>query len=348
MYLNSISIVGFRSFLQEKSYDFSPELTIIHGPNSVGKTNLLEAIYLLNQGQGFRGKKTEELIHLQKHEGLVKGELVNTQEKIQIKTRLVKKPTLTEKQFFVNEHLKNLRDYRRSSLPIVLFQPHDLIMITSAPEKRRTYFDQLLMQADYEYFQAKHNYEKGLRRRNKLLEQHRKYKKIDFTDMLEFWNNYLVENANIITKGRQKITDFFNQYPELNGIIYQLKYQANQFQKNALLNKELRWHRTLSGPQLDNFLVLKKDVAEWKDLALYGSRSEQRLVIIWFKTNELRYYEQKLKSKPILLMDDIFSELDQANTKRVTKIISGYQSFLTTAYPDSVKKAQIKGKMIEP
>ena len=285
MYLASISVNGFRSFLHENQFDFDSQLTIIYGPNSVGKTNLLEAIYLLSRGQGFREKRSEELVHMQNGIGEIEGKLIKNTVDTKIKIRLVKKGNQVEKQFFINQHLKSLREYRQLAPAIVLFQPQDLIMINSRPEKRRIYFDQLLGQANYEYYQAKQNYDKGLRRRNKVLEQHGKYKDGDFSNLIEFWSQFLAKNAKIINQGREDIIKYYNRSAELNGNTYKLKYKANKFEKRTLLSQELKWRRTLSGPQLDDFEVHKKDGQEWKNLALYGSRSEQRLAIIWFKTN---------------------------------------------------------------
>ena len=331
MILTSLSITGFRSFAKSTSFSFDPHFTLIIGPNSVGKTNLLEAVYFLAKGQGFRERKVIELVNSQAEQALIKGHT----EADELEVRLSKKEKDVNKHFFLNGLHKPYKEYRTRTLSVVLFQPNDLLLISGTPSVRRQYFDRLLSQTDYEYYQAKNNFERGLYKRNYILEHAHNYSSADLSDLLQFWDEYLGKQIDYLVKVRSEIIALFNKTPYLNGMSFRVDYENNPFimsRNHEQLKKELRVRRTLSGPQLDEFVFYRTD-KEDKNLGIYGSRSEQRLAVLWLKVNELKYFEEK-NERPLLLMDDIFSELDEHNSERILKVALNYQTIVTTAHLD--------------
>jgi len=337
MFLNSIVLQGFRSFKEKSEFSFHPKFTLIIGPNSVGKTNLIEALYFLNYGHGFLERKSEELINHESSSCLLEAKLGNKTAKTSFGIRLQKLKAIVVKAFFVNGIKKTNYDYLKRTLNVVLFQPNDLLLITHAPDLRRTYFDRILSHFDFEYAAARRNYSRGLYKRNKLLENSRSFSQLRLNELIRFWDGYLFNQALIIQEARRRLVADFNKHNTLDGLSFKIDYRPNHFidAKNAnQLVQELRFKRTLTGPQLDDFLFLKLNDDGEKPLAQFGSRSEQRLCVLWFKINELRFLAKQNNQPPLLLMDDIFSELDSENSKRILKAACVYQTIVTTAHLD--------------
>ena len=337
MFLNSISLEGFRSFKSKTVFEFDPKFTLIIGPNSVGKTNLLEGLYCLSYGHGFREKKLEELVNQESKGFLLEAEFKNNDQQIKIGVKYQYKSPLVTKTFFINQIRKSYRDFLKRTVSTVLFQPDDLLIVSHTPDLRRSYFDKTLMHTGFEYLEARRNYSGGLYKRNKLLENLPKINQSELVDLLRFWDNYLKKQALILQKIRREIVEDFNKHPALNGLEFKINYQPNLFlgvDEPGQLDQELKIRRTLSGPQLDEFVFLKLTDRKLKTLSRFGSRSEQRLFILWLKINELRFIEEQTGQKPMLLMDDIFSELDMKNSQRILKVASAYQTVVTTAHQD--------------
>jgi len=325
MILQEIILKNFRN-LEEKKFSFSPSLTLIVGENAEGKTNLLEAIHFICNGTGFRETKENELVNLNKNSATVEAKLKTGDMVLNFKISLRKKELLMEKVFFINKARKRNFDYRKDSAFAVLFAPQQIEILTDSPDIRRKYLDRLISFFDFEYKKRLTNYESALRKRNKLLEILGDINKLK--EELLFWDDYLEEQADYITAKRLGYIDFLNSHPDLENKHFRIEYLKNEISKqrfDEVFEKELLLRRTLIGPQKDDFKIYLKD----KDLHSYGSRSEQRLAIFWLKINEINFYEQNFKSKPILLLDDIFSELDEKNKKLVFDLIKKYQTILT-------------------
>jgi len=325
MILLQIILKNFRN-LEEKDFSFSPSLTLIVGENAEGKTNLLEAIHFICNGTGFRETKENELVNLNKNSATVEAKFKIDNITLNFKISLRKKELLMEKVFFINKARKRNFDYRKDSAFAVLFAPQQIEILTDSPDIRRKYLDRLISFFDFEYKKRLANYESALRKRNKLLEILGDINKLK--EELLFWDDYLEEQADYITAKRSAYIDFLNSYPDLENKHFRIEYLKNEISKqrfDEVFEKELILRRTLIGPQKDDFKIYLKD----KNLHSYGSRSEQRLAIFWLKINEINFYEQNFKSKPILLLDDIFSELDEKNKKLVFDLIKKYQTILT-------------------
>ena len=367
MYLSKLTLFGFRNLSKAKTFEFDKRYNLIVGKNAVGKTNLLDSLYLLSLGEGIREKKTMELVNYQANTAQISGWFLDSNQPIKLSINISpessQKVPMAEKEekntafamqskenfkkhFFINDLKKSAKEYRQRTFPVVLFQPQDLDLINGAPSKRREFLDLTIGQYSYSYRQARTNYDKGLYRRNKLLEQKEKYNSKEFSELLSFWDNFLRKNALEITAQRKELITFFNKHLELNGASFDLQYSPNEFgQDEKILADEMRQRRTLQGPQLDDFEVhmLSK---ESKPLSQYGSRSEQRLGVLWLKINELKLLEDRLGEAPLLLMDDIFSELDLENSQRILHVSQNYQTFITTAHLEVLPLINFPAKVI--
>jgi DNA replication and repair protein RecF len=335
MLLKSLELTGFRSFAKKTSFHFNPKFTLITGPNSVGKTNLLEAIYFVSKAGGFRDKKTVELINNNSPFSTARAAVEDDGVSSELTVKLTRKDRLAQKNFSINGLAKLAKQYYRRVFKVVLFQPEDLMIISGTPDKRRHYFDSILCQVDYQYSQAKQNYSRGLYKRNRVLEKGSHYDKLQLQDLLRFWDKYLSENILLLQERRRAVVNDFNKHPSLNGLSFEVCYQQNSFIDSSNLSQlkaELEQKRTLSGAQLDDFSLRQLNGQKSKVLSQYGSRSEQRLCVLWLKLNELRYTEQQTQKRPLLLMDDIFSELDKANSERILTVSKNYQTLVTTAH----------------
>lgn len=334
MHLISLNIFGFRNFKQQQEFKFGQQFTIITGVNAVGKTNLLEAVYCLHTGSGFREKNAIELLFWDSLSSKLEGTYAyNDGASATHTVKFEKQPDEHLIRLFAINHLpKGTREYIKRSRPVVLFQPDDVRLLTTRPEKRRSFVDVILNKTDRAYYQAKQNYDRALYKRNKILETLYKEKETAH-EVLGYWDTYLIKEAAVVQEKRAELVSFFNLFPQLEGDYFSLRYQQNVLNTEALnktREKERLIRRTLCGPQLDEFVVFKNKENP-KNLGMYGSRSEQRLAVLWMKLCEVRFYEQHYKQSPLLLMDDIFSELDELNSRRIFSIFQNYQTLSTTA-----------------
>jgi len=340
MLLRQIVLNHFRNF-GKADFTFNPFLTIIIGPNARGKTNLLESIYFITNGNGFRESKEEELINLEARSCSVEGIFVAEEDNFNFRINLIKKEGKIEKIYFVNNTKQKHFQYLKAQTKAILFSPEQIAIITNATEARRDYFNRLLSGYDWEYKKRLGNLENALKRRNKILET--VYDEQKLLEELAFWDDYLENQANYVTRKREEYIDYLNRHPQLEEKEFRIEYVKNLLNKERFLeffNEEKRWHRTLIGPQKDDFQIHLKNKHE-KNIHHFGSRSEQRLAIMWLKINEVKYYEENLGRKPILLLDDIFSELDSHNKKLVLNLVKKYQTIATTTEQEIVPLIEV-------
>ena len=170
-------------------------------------------------------------------------------------------------------------------------------------------------------------------------------------DLLDPWNDILEQQAKIIQPARARLIDRYNE--QIKGVpTYRLTYQQNSFTKARASERfelDCRVRKTTSGPQRDDFtidmVVTGKIDEECKSVAVYGARSQQRLAVLWLKAHELSFITDQTGIKPLFLLDDVFSELDTDNSKRVVDLSSEYQTIITTAHRESVPKLP-KGSVV--
>lgn len=349
MLLTSLSLQNFRSYTKSE-FTFSPHTTIIVGPNTSGKTNLIEAICILSTGKSFRADKDTQMIQFQQEMARVKGKIQDFELEIVLTTGEVGGKKAPFKKYLVNGVSKRLVDFA-SNLPTVLFSPIDLSIIVDSPSGRRKFLDAVLEQANRDYRLAHAEYTKALRQRNALLEQVQETGKRN-QKLFEYWDELLIKNGSILTKLREAFLLAFN---DSNKEIFDCSvvYDRSVISKERLLQykeAEAGAGVTLVGPHRDDFLVQMFDNARnaMHELRFFGSRGQQRLAILQLKVFQLDFLEKALDGRPLLLLDDIFSELDSGHIRLISELIDKQQTVMTTTHGEFVDKKFIQeGSMIE-
>jgi len=338
MFLKNLKLTNFRSY-NKIEIKFNPKTTIIIGPNTFGKTNLLESIYLLSTGKSFRAEKDIQMIKFGESIARAIGEVGD------IKLEAVLSNGLTKNNGFLKKLLVNGIPKRRvdfaANLAAVLFSPEDLDIIVDSPSLRRKFLDNVLEQVDREYRLALISFTKALRQRNALLEKAREEGKRN-EKQFEYWDNILIENGNKITEKRQNFIEFVNK-EEREIFDFVMYYDKSIISKDRLLQykeAELASAVTLVGPHRDDFSLSMFDNEKrtTHDIKLFGSRGQQRLAILQLKLLELLYIEKSLGYRPVLLLDDIFSELDEEHINLVLEIVDKQQTIITTTHKEFIPK----------
>lgn len=329
MFLKKLSLTGFRNYEEGRKFLFSEGINLILGPNASGKTNLLEAIVLLSIGRSFRANQIAQMINYQSPVAHIEALIEQGQEQQRLASVLSRGEVNGQKtplrQFSI-DGTKKSRTKFVGHLLTVLFAPQDLDIITDSPSFRRQFLDDVLDQADKDYYRARRSYQKGLRSRNKVLEQIRNGQTT--SKALFFWDRLLLDNGQEISQKRRGLIEFINRQESAAG--YKINYQPSIISPRNLLDQqsiEIAAGQTLSGPHRDDFSVFGNN----HNLAIFGSRGEQRLSVLWLKLGQLKFLEQATGRRPILLLDDIFSELDEEHKKLVVASFIGHQTLVTSA-----------------
>jgi DNA replication and repair protein RecF len=237
--------------------------------------------------------------------------------------------------FSVNDVRKTRKTFLQSFTTVV-FRPEDLRLVEGSPSRRRSFLDNALEMVDREYALALAKYEQTLRRRNKLLQKVRDGEQS--REVLTFWNLNLLKSGELLQQKRSNLIDFIREvvFPfELN-IEYQPSLISEKRQAEYL-DREIIVGHSLIGPHKDDFLLkFSQEEKGIEDLSLlaYGSRGQQRLGVLWLKVAELQFLKDKIGYQPVLLLDDILSELDEKSKNMVLSLLADYQTILTTADGD--------------
>lgn len=341
MFLSSINLKDFRSY-GEKSLNLTKAITVIVGRNAIGKTNILESIILLSLGRSFRTGKDEEMIRFGQDFGRVSGVVDGQSLEVVLTRGLWQGKKVSKKRYLSNGVAKMRKDFI-GHLKTVLFEPRDLDLIIGTPAVRRDYLDFIISQVDLEYDRSLLSYQKGIRQRNRVLTFIREGR--GKLMQLEFWNRLLIKNGDIIRSRRDNFINFANNIlntdHKSNLPKYHLIYTPSPISEKRLEEHqaaEIATGNTLVGPHRDDFEVYQDSNGEKeRDLATFGSRGEQRLAVLALKLVQLQFIKQETQEKPILLLDDVFSELDQYHDQLVMQLISGQQAIITTTGFDNIK-----------
>lgn len=357
MNVQSLALQHIRTY-EKQLFTFVPGVTVIIGPNAIGKTNILEAISLCSTGKSFRATKDVDVIawgHDVAHIQLIvisNGMEQGTDDHIQPATTKLE-ITLTQGQ--VNGKKTNVKTYKVNAVPrrqidfvgflrSVLFTPSDLELVTDSPSIRRTYLNTVLTQVDREYRRNLYSYERGLRQRNSLLE--RIHDGFASRSQLLFWDQLLIKTGIYIQEKREAFIREINTF-SLHGLRYHILSDPSPIsvdRLNQYKEEEIAAKMTLVGPQRDDMHFEKyQDRGPEKDdiyidVSRFGSRGEQRLAVLWLKLAELEFIEKNTGERPVLLLDDIFSELDETGKTIVSSIVNKQQTIITSADEESVEQ----------
>ncbi len=359
MKITKINLVNFRNYLNE-TISFDNHMNIIVGENAQGKTNILEAIIFLALTKSHRIGTNPNIIMFNKNKCKISGVI----KRDKIVTKLEIELNEDEKKLRVNQtDIRKVTDYI-SHLNVIVFTPDDLEIIKGAPSSRRNLLNIQLSQLFKDYIIQYNEY-------NKLLKTRNEYLKILFNNniadktYLDIITDKLIEKAVSIYQKRKEYIDQINisinlYYKEISAdgdlhiryvpnididdydseaIRKKLKYT---FKKNYL--KELNYGMTIYGPHRDDFIFEYND----KDLKLFGSQGQQKLAILSFKLSEISIFKEYAGTEPVLLLDDIFGELDIKKRNKLLSIINSdnVQSIITTTDLKSIQKKYVENASV--
>ncbi len=337
--IQDLRLQQFRSY-DDSSFEFEPGVNIIVGPNASGKTNLLEALLVVGTGKSYRAKDKDLL---QQGKDWARIDALN--DGLTRVLKLQANESIRTLKTFELEDVTKKRLTLADTVPIVLFEPTDLQLLTGSPERRRSFLDTMLQRTLPHYSRTLRNYERILLQRNTLLKQQKSISK----DELFVWNLRLSEFGGQIADARMTLVSELNKeinnyYKSVAGhkksisVSYSSKVAINNYGSHMLqmlekgLSHDLVRGFTGFGPHRDDLSVLFSD----KNVADVASRGETRTLVLGFKMLELSLVEKARDKKPILLLDDVFSELDGARRKALTEFLQGHQTFITTTDADVV------------
>lgn len=327
MEIQSLELEHFRNF-QSLKFDFSknPILALV-GQNAQGKTNFLEAVAFLALGKSFRTGRSMDVIAWNQNHTRIRGKV----EGKSLEVFLQKNP---EKKVLKFQGKIRKPAHFLGHLKVVLFTPDHLSLVTSGPAFRRQFIDRLLVQLSSEYVEALSTYQKILKHRNTLLKTVSQGKSELWE--LELWDLRLLTESQLLLSHRKKMMKFFGDhlkeiYKHLAGTNDELTLLPKLYEN---LEKELESRRrfdlmtgsTSAGPHREDFTLLLNG----KPLADIGSQGEKRTAVLALKIAEIHFIEQESGQKPLLLLDDVLSELDDARRKHLTIHLKNHQTILTT------------------
>jgi DNA replication and repair protein RecF len=338
MIIDGISVQSFRSFDTYTCF-FDPKVTYIVGKNTAGKTNIVEAIALLSTGKSFRGVLDKDLIQWQKEMARVKGKIKDDTIEIVLTTGMVASIKTPLKKYLVNGVSRRALD-AVGIVQTVLFSPEDLDILSGSPGKRRDFLDSILSQIDRMYRKELSQYDKALRQRNKLL--YMIHEGLASRDQLAYWNTLVIQSGKYISTLRARFLDFCGSVvvPQKKFVVFYDKSEISQERLDMYAVEEVSAKATLVGPHRDNFVVHLEKNSRFVNVAVYGSRGEQRLSILWLKLAALAFFVETTGQKPVLLLDDIFSELDEDHQRLVMDVVGEYQTVITSADPVVIQNLQ--------
>ena len=339
MKINKLYLKNFRNY-ENLDIEFNDKLNIIIGNNAQGKTNILEAIYFLSITKSFLSVNEKTLIFRNKDFFLINGDVLNNSYKKKLSVLI----NNNGKKIEVNQKLiKRNIDYL-GNLRVIVFSPDDIRLLKDSPGNRRRFLN-------IELSQLHSRYVKLLSEFNIILKQRNEYLKIIKDDKYneEYYNvlnNKYVELAVEIYIFRSNFIDMLNKYISdkyyyisgdnklLIKYITDIDINNREIMKNDLLNKlidnknrEIMYGNTLIGPHKDNFCFYLNE----SNLSLYGSQGQLKMAILALKLAEIDVFKNVTGETPVLLLDDIFSELDIEKRNRLIKFLNDdVQTIMTT------------------
>lgn len=334
MKLKYLRLFNFRNY---KSLDFIPgeNINVLYGLNASGKTNLLESIYMSIRANSFRNQKDRDLINIGENSSsiITRYNIENFKDDYRVEIS-----NFENKKLFINDEKVNTKEYRKSRF-VVLFSPEDLNMIKYSPKDRRKFLDDLLSNIDLNYDFYMYRYRKLLFERNKLL------KSCTDKNLLDVYDREIVKNGTKIIIMRLKTIKKLNEiakkhYKNISGDDLNITYlstvpiltEERELTENYLkllkssLSKDIEKKYTTIGPHRDD-LDFKINKYSSKS---YGSQGEQRSIVLSLKLSEADLIKELYKTNPILLLDDVFSEIDSNRSRYLLYSLKNLQTFITT------------------
>jgi len=348
MKLEKLNLFGFRN---HKNTDIacSPTVNLFVGRNGQGKTNILEAIAYLSIGKSFYSAPDNNLVRRGDEEFVIHGSFISDS-----RVRYSVGIRYTEHKKSKEVRINNKEEERISTLigkfPVVILYPEQHTITNGGPSERRRFIDLVLSQAHPGYFETLTEYRRQLRQRNAILTEYRG-KGSRARSLLEPWDDRFLECAIDLTLYRNNFISEIEKYLQNNygkivgeSEIPSLKYDAaipydvdiseeQQREKayrafRATFDSEIRYGTTMFGPHRDEVILFINDM----EVRKYASQGQQKTFLVALKIAESQYLLEKRKEQPLILLDDLFGELDRERSRRVLELTTGMgQTFVTSA-----------------
>ena len=358
MILKNISIKNFRNY-KNLNLKLSKRINIIYGQNGQGKTNILESIYVLALTKSHRSFIDNNLVKNGEEQAIIKGIL-----KKNISYNLEIIIGKTKKQVKIDDKFETkLSDYIEK-MNVIIFSSEDLELIKGSPKERRNYINLELSQLSSNYYKALNDFNKLLKIRNESLKKMNNMEKIDM-NYFNILTEYLINKSVFIYQMRNQYIQKLNKicphiFKEISNIEnFNIKYKPSiiidSFEKNCIKEmlekefienreKEINAKMTLFGPHRDDFEFCIVD----DNLRDFGSQGQQKMAVLALKLSEIEVFSDYKKTSPIILLDDVFSDLDSVKKNNLLKHINNnMQVIITTTDLDSIdQKILKKSKLI--
>ena len=332
MYIESIQLKNFRNY-EFLEMEFEKGTNILYGDNAQGKTNILEAVYLCGTSKSHKGSKDKEIIRFHEDESHIR--------------MMIRKDGMSYK---IDMHLKKnkAKGVAINGLPIkkarellgvvnlVFFSPEDLNIIKNGPSERRRFLDLELCQLDTIYLTDLANYNHVINQRNKLLKDMSFNSKLK--DTLDVWDMQMVHYGKQIIRKRKAFVEELNEivhdiHRNLTGgieqidVVYEPNTESESFEETLFRNRErdLRMKMSSTGPHRDDLCVMVNGI----DIRKYGSQGQQRTAALSLKLSEIYLVKKRIKDTPVLLLDDVLSELDGNRQTYLLDSIHDIQTMIT-------------------
>ena len=358
MVIKTLNIQNFRNYTS-LHLELDDKINIVYGENGQGKTNLLESIYLLGFTTSHRSFTSDNLIKSGEEKAIIKGKLIK-----EIPYELEIDLTRTKKMVKIDDKVVSKQADYIEKMNVIIFSSEDLDLIKGSPGERRKYFNLELSQLSINYYSALSDFNKLLKIRNEYLKELNLNMNIDL-NYFHILTDYLVNKSIFIYQMRNKFVEKLNKicppiFEEIAGIKgFNVKYipsvELESFDKenikkaledayNNHLEKEIRLKSTLYGPHRDDFTFN----IENNNLREFGSQGQQKMAIITIKLSEIEVFKNFKQTSPIILLDDVFSDLDNTKKNNLLKHINkDMQVIITTTDLDSIdEKLLSKAKLI--
>ncbi len=355
--VKNIRLINIRNY-KSINLDLNKNINVFIGKNAQGKTNLIESIYMCATGRSFRTNRDREIINFLKNEAYIGTciNLGNNDKFIEIKMQ-------RDKPKIIRINKTELRNYRElnSGLFVVLFSPDDLRIIKDGPQERRNFVDSLISQLRPVYNYNLNRYKKILFQRNNLLKSN-KFKK-DTKNLLDLFDVQIAKvGTSIIIERYRYINALSDMSKDIHKMISKdkeeitLNYSSNvhifknkeEIENNYInllkknIERDLEYGTTEIGPHRDDLLIFIND----KDAKIFGSQGQQRTVVLSMILSEVELIKNEIGEYPVLLLDDVFSELDEERREYLVKFLDKMQVFITLTDSENLKSMEGLNKTI--
>lgn len=342
MIIKSLKLKNFRNY-DLLSLDFDDATNIFYGDNAQGKTNILEAIYLSGTTKSHRGTKDRDMIQFGHDEAHIETVIEKNHVEFKIDMHLKKN---SPKGIAINKMPIRKASELFGVIHLVFFSPEDLNIIKNGPSERRRFVDLELAQLDKLYLNDLANYNRIINQRNRLLKDI--YNREDLLPTLEVWDMQLAEYGRRVIERREIFLDRLNEmiasvHERLTGGKESLSLSYEKSSGDADLldvieknrERDIRMKSTSVGPHRDDICFKVGDL----DIRKFGSQGQQRTAALSLKLSEIELVKKLIKDEPILLLDDVLSELDKNRQHALLDTIGNIQTIITcTGVDDFVNR----------